>query len=386
MEASDMAEDRDTVVDADGHVCEPPDLWTARLPAKHRERGLRLRWNEATGYDEAWVEDWCITDRGLVGLGNAGTSFEALGKGRRYVDGNPAGFCARERLRVLDAEGIDVAVLYGGLALSLPAIHDPELAVASCRVYNDWIAEFCHADSSRLAGVAALPLQDPPAAVREARRAVTELGLRGVFCRPNPLNPDARLLHDPAHEPVWDELEQLGVPLTFHPAGLWDMPGTSRAMHQFMAPGTHHAVILFFDSYMTLANLVFAGVLERHPGLRVAVLECGGGWIAHWMDRLDEFTESYGWQLGHLKLKPSEYFLRQGYISFDPGERTMGALSQFIGTESMIWASDFPHSDAKYPGVVNELREHITDLPATARANLLGRNAMRLYGLRSPHA
>src|SRR5262249_44886493 len=137
---------------------------------------------------------------------------------------------------------------------------------------------------------------------------------------------------------------------------------------------------------MTLANLVFAGVLERHPGLKVAVLECGGGWIAHWMDRLDEFTESYGWQLGHLKLKPSEYFLRQGYISFDPGERTMGALSQFIGTESMIWASDFPHSDAKYPGVENEHPTHITDLPAPARANLLGRNAMRLYGLRSPHA
>jgi uncharacterized protein len=380
-----MAEDRETVVDADGHVCEPPDLWTAGLPAKHRERALRLRWNEATGYDEAWVEDWCITDRGLVGLGNAGTSFEALGKGRRYVDGNPAGFSARERLRVLDAEGIDVAVLYGGLALSLPAIHDPELAVASCRVYNDWIAEFCRVDARRLAGVAALPLQDPQAAAREARRAVTELGLRGVFCRPNPLNPDARLLHDPAHEPVWDELEQLGIPLTFHPAGLWDMPGTSRAMHQFMAPGTHHAVILFFDNYMTLANLVFAGVLERHPGLKVAVLECGGGWIAHWMDRLDEFTESYGWQLGHLQLKPSEYFLRQGYISFDPGERTMGALSPFIGTQSMIWASDFPHSDAKYPGVVRELREHSADLPAEARANLLGRNAMRLYGLRSPH-
>jgi len=380
-----MAEDRETVVDADGHVCEPPDLWTAGLPAKHRERALRLRWNEATGYDEAWVEDWCITDRGLVGLGNAGTPFEALGKGRRYVDGNPAGFSARERLRVLDAEGIDVAVLYGGLALSLPAIHDPELAVASCRVYNDWIAEFCRVDPRRLAGVAALPLQDPQAAAREARRAVTELGLRGVFCRPNPLNPDARLLHDPAHEPVWDELEQLGIPLTFHPAGLWDMPGTSRAMHQFMAPGTHHAVILFFDNYMTLANLVFAGVLERHPGLKVAVLECGGGWIAHWMDRLDEFTESYGWQLGHLQLKPSEYFLRQGYISFDPGERTMGALSPFIGTQSMIWASDFPHSDAKYPGVVRELREHSADLPAEARANLLGRNAMRLYGLRSPH-
>src|SRR5215470_10886519 len=122
------------VVDADGHVCEPPDLWTSRLPAHLRERGLRLRWNEETGYDEAWVEDWCITDRGLVGLGNAGTSFEDLGRGRRYVDGHRAGFDAHERLAVLDAEGIDVTVLYGGLALSLPAIHDPELAVWHCRV------------------------------------------------------------------------------------------------------------------------------------------------------------------------------------------------------------------------------------------------------------
>ncbi|MGH7899178.1 MAG: amidohydrolase family protein [Candidatus Binatia bacterium] len=376
-----MTEEREIVVDADGHVCEPPDLWTKGLPAKLRERALRLRWNDATGYDEAWVEDWCITDRGLVGLGNAGTSFEELGRGRRYVDGNRGGFDPHERLRILDAEDIDVAVLYGGLGLSLPAIHDRELAVASCRVYNDWIAEFCRADPRRLVGVAALPLQDPQAAAAEARRAVRELGLRGVFCRPNPLNPDGRMLHDSTHEPVWDELEALGVPLMFHPAGLWDMPGTSRSMAQFMAPGTHHAVILFFDNYMSLANLVFAGVLERHPGLRLGVLECGGGWIAHWMDRLDEFTESYGWQLRHLKLRPSEYFLRQGYVSFDPGERTMGSLAKFIGTETMIWASDFPHSDAKYPGVVAELREHSADLSAEARANLYGRNALRLYGL-----
>src|SRR2546426_486686 len=84
------------------------------------------------------------------------------------------------------------------------------------------------------------------------------------------------------------------------------MPGTSRSMAGLMAPGTHHAVILFFDNYLTLANLVYAGVLERHPRLRVGVLECGGGWIAHWMDRLDEFVESYGWQLSHLPPQPGE--------------------------------------------------------------------------------
>src|SRR5262245_3070835 len=367
------------VVDADGHVCEPPDLWTSRLPDALRERGIRLRWNDTTGYDEAWVEDWCITDRGLVGLGNAGTSFTDLGRGRRYADGHRAGFDARERLRVLDDEGIDAAVLYPGLGLSLGAIKDPALAAASARIYNDWIAEYCAAEPTRLFGAAALPLQDPAAAAVEVRRAAA-LGLRAVFARPNPL-PDGTMLHDRALDPVWTALEESGLPLAFHPAGLWDLPGTSRAMNQLMAPGTHAALILFFDNYMTLSNLVYGGVLERHPGLRVVVLECGGGWIAHWMDRLDEFTDSYAWQVGHLRQKPSDYWRRQGFVSFDPGEHTMGSLARLIGTGGLVWASDFPHSDAKYPGVVAELTEHAADMDAGARAALLGGNACRLYGI-----
>jgi predicted TIM-barrel fold metal-dependent hydrolase len=157
-------------------------------------------------------------------------------------------------------------------------------------------------------------------------------------------------------------------------------------MRQYMADGTPHAVILFFDQYMTLSNLVYAGVLERHPGLKVLILECGGGWIAHWMDRVDEFTKAYGWQLRHLSLAPSEYFLRQGFISFDPGERTMGAMTRFIGSERMVWASDFPHSDARYPGVVDELREHSEDLAPEARVGLFGRNALALYGIPDPRA
>ena len=374
-----MENPRTAIVDGDGHVCEPADLWEKRLPPGMRERGLRLRWNEDTGFDVCLLEDRVVTDRGLVGLGNAGTSFADLGRGVHYQDVNPAGFLPRERLRVMDAEGIDVAVLYPGLGLSLGAIADPALAVASCEVYNDWLSEFCSADPRRLVGVAALPLQDPIAAAREARRAVLQLGLRGGFCRPNP-HAD-RPFHDPAYTPVYEALEDLQVPLAFPPAVLWDMPGTSRAMAHLMAEGTHHALILFFDDYLTLANLVYGGVLERHPHLQVLILECGGGWIAHWMDRLDEFTDSYRWQLGHLKLKPSEYFLRQGTVSFDPGERTMGALTRFIGSERMIWASDFPHSDAKYPGVVDELREHTADLEPQARARLFGLNALRLYGI-----
>lgn len=370
--------DREYVVDADGHVCEPADLWTRGLPPKLADRGIRLRWNEATGFDECLVEDQIATDRGLVGLGNAGETFADFGRGRHYEELNPAGFDAAERVKVLDSEGIDLSVIYPGLGLKLGGIRDPELAVWSCRVYNDWLAEWTATAPDRLRGVGALPMQDPVEAASEAHR-IKDLGLVGGFARPN-----AYLevpFHHPAYTPVWEALEETGLPLALHPAGLPDMPGASRALLTLMAPGTHHALILLFDQQMTLSNLTYGGVLERHPNLRVIVLECGGGWIAHWMDRLNEFEESYGWTTASMSLTPEEYFRRQCWISFDPGERTPALLEPALGSDRFIWASDFPHSDAQYPGVVDELREHNADLSPAGRVGLFGANALAMYGL-----
>ena len=369
------------MVDADGHVCEPPDLWEQELPVKLRDQGIRLRWNEATGYDECLVEDRVATDRGLVGLGNAGESFDDFGRGRHYEDLNPAGFDAAERVKVLDSEGIDLSVIYPGLGLKLGGITDPELAVWSCRVYNDWIAEWTGSAPDRLRGVGALPMQDPAAAAVEARR-IQDLGLVGGFARPNAYLD--RPFQHPVYTPVWEALEETGLPLALHPAGLPDMPGAAKALLTQMAPGTHHALILLFDQQMTLSNLTYGGVLERHPGLKVIVLECGGGWIAHWMDRLNEFEESYGWATAAMSLTPEEYFRRQCWISFDPGERTAGLLGPLVGADRFVWASDFPHSDAQYPGVVDELRERSGSLPAADRAGLFGRNALDMYGLTAP--
>ena len=368
----------DLVVDADGHVCEPADLWTRGLPAHLRDKGIRLRWNEETGYDECLVEDRMATDRGLVGLGNAGEDFVEFGRGRHYEGLNPAGFDAHERVKVLDAEGIDVSVMYPGLGLKLGGIVDRDLAVASCQVYNDWIAEWCAQAPDRLVGVGALPMQDPKRAADEVRR-IAGLGLRAGFARPNAYND--RHMHHPVYTPVWEALCETGLPIAFHPAGLADMPGAGRALTHLMAAGTHHALILLFDEQMTLSNLVYGGVLERFPELKVAILECGGGWIAHWMDRLDEFLESYGWATGGLSLTPREYFQRQCWISFDPGEITSKVLAPIVGGDRFVWASDFPHSDAKYPGVVDELRESSVGMDPHDRTALFGTNALAMYGL-----
>jgi len=367
------------VVDADGHVLEPADLWERNLPAHLRDKAVRMRWNPDTGFDERFVEDRLYAERGVAGLGNAGESYADFGRGTHYADLNPAGFDPKERVKVLDAEGIDVSVLYPGLGLALGGIRDPELAVASCRVYNEWIAEFASAEPSRLVGVGALPLQDPHAAVAEVHHIV-ELGLRAGFTRPNPSA--GRALHDRVFDPVYAAMAEAGLPLAFHPAGLPDVEGAAVQMGPLMAMGTHHALILLFDDYVTLSNLVYGGVLQRHPTLQVAILECGGGWIAHWADRLDEFYESYEWMVEpRLELKPSEYFRRQCVVSFDPGEHTAPLLHELVGEDTFIWASDFPHSDAKYPGVVDELLERTATMAPGPRAKLVGGNAVRLYGL-----
>ena len=378
-----MAEptEREYVVDADGHVCEPADLWERGLPAHLAGRGIRLRWNEETGFDECLLEDRMVTDRGLVGLGNAGESFEDFGRGRHYEDLNPAGFDPHERVKVLDSEGIDLSVMYPGMGLKLGGIQDPELAVQSCAVYNDWIADWCSTAPDRLKGVGALPMQDPDEAAREVHR-IRERGLIGGFARPNAYND--RPFHHPTYTAVWEALEETGLPLGLHIAGLPDMPGASKLMLHLMAPGTHHALIPVIDQMMTLSNLVYGGVLERHPGLKVAVLESGGGWIAHWMDRLNEFEESYSWAAAPMSMNAEAYFRRQCWISFDPGERTPGALGPIAGADRFIWASDFPHNDAQYPGVVDELREHNAGLPDDARTGLFGLNALDLYGLPHP--
>ncbi len=367
------------VIDADGHVCEPVDLWERELPPSMRDRGPRVRYDDGVGTQQVLVEDHVAIPMGLAGLGNAGMHRnQEFGNALVYPDDlNPGGWDAKQRLEVMDAEGIDMAVLYCGLGQSLGGFDDVELAVASHQVWNDWIADWSSADPDRLIGTAVIPPHDPVAAAREVERA-NDLGLVAGVIRPNPVH--GVPLWSPHFDPMYEALAGTGLPLGLHGAGLFDVDGVSKRMVDLMAMGTHHALILFMDQYLTLAGLVYGGVFERHPELQVLVLECGGGWIAHWMDRFDEFLEAYDWALtAPLSLTPSEYFRRNCVISFDPGERTMGAMADLAGEDNLIWASDFPHSDAKYPGVVDELMERVEDLTAERQRKIVGANAARVY-------
>ena len=360
------------VIDADGHVLEPLSAFGG-LPADQRVRSER----DALGLDHVWVGAQEIVTVSLGFLGTPGSQMEDLAHSLRYEEATPGGFDARLRLADMDAEGIDVAVLYPSLGLNFWALDDAAAAVALARAYNDWLAGYCAADPARLVGAAMLPFQDPDASAHELRRAHHELGFPAAFVRPNPCG--TRVISHPAYEPVWAAAEELGVTIGIHEGS----SNTIRtlAMDRPFNPLILHAVSHAFEQMLACAQLMVFGVMERHPDLRFVFLEAGGGWAPYWLYRLDEQLHGFGGFCPELRRPPSEYFARQCWVSFEVDEPTLPALAPFVGEDRIVWGSDYPHHDATFPGAVKALRDLIEPLPAETRDRILGGNAAELYRL-----
>ena len=220
----------------------------------------------------------------------------------------------------MDEEGLDVAVLFRTFPLHCDDSLEAEYANDLCRAWNDWMADFCKADPKRLRPSALITLHDVDLAVDETRRAVTELGAIGLCLVPEPIN--GRHIHDRYYDPLWREAEKLGAPICFHPAA---SPNQDQAVHRFKGH-TNEAVLI--NAFRNPVELMFAvgsfcagGVLERFPNLRVAFLEGNCGWLPWALYRLDERWEMRkGYCNEPMSLRPSDYFLRQCFISVDVEE------------------------------------------------------------------
>jgi predicted TIM-barrel fold metal-dependent hydrolase len=386
------------VVDADGHVLEPPTGLWERAPAEFKDRMFRVVRDDE---GKEWVHYDGAVSRATAIAGTAGMSVEEQTRAFRgdlqYSDMVPGSYEPEPRIPVLDTDGIDQSVLYPTRLLDIARLADHAFAAAVSRAYNDWLVDYCRYAPDRLFGIAMVPQQDIELAVAEIHRA-KGLGMVGVFARPNPSVGERKLL-DPVYDPLWRACAEADLPLGLHPFLAPDMPGACRALGINEIKGgdviaqTAMGNIFFtqaisnpFDMMLSLTYLIAGGVLERHPNLRVLLLEANGGWIVPWLERLDHHHEIFGRDVPAMKMKPSEYFKRQCWISFDADESTlaMTAESPLVGADRIIWASDYPHPDAKYPGVTEELDEACERLSEAQRARIFGLNAAELYKLPAP--
>lgn len=276
-----------------------------------------------------------------------------------------------KRLSDMDLEGIDVSVLFPTSAFGITQSPEKDYAAAFCRAYNDWIASVCRG-SPRLKGVGLVPFQNVPAAVAEVDRAVTQLGLAGIAIAAFGLKEH---LGSPAFWPIYEVLERLNSPLLVHNSR--QGPAGEVRFDTFLLT---HTVARPVETLIACAALMYGGVPEKFPKLRIAFLECGCGWVPYWIDRMDEEWEKRQCEAPLLKAKPSEYIVHgQWFFAAEPEERTLPYVMDRIGDDKLIFASDYPHWDGMFPHVVSTIRGR-DDLSAAAKQKFLGENALQLYG------
>ena len=374
------------IVDSDAHVIEPHRIWTDYLDEACRARaprpvGLTFGF-EFDGYTinvpSQWSPDASADDVARLSE-RIQASYEEL-----FPFAFAHGFSPESQLVDMDREGIDEAFLYPSFGLFVLATDDidPVLAAALARAYNSWLADFCASGDGRLHGVAMLALQDPGAAAAEARRCAEELGFRAAFVRPNPVG--GRNFDDPAYDPIWEVMSAHAMALGVHEGGFPRLPQVVRG--RLTHPEQVHICCHPMEQMIAAVSLIYGGVLERFPGLKVAFLEAGCGWVPFWLHRMDEHWEnSTGRNFGveHvLRQAPSEYFRRQCYVSADAGEYMLAQVIDLIGDDRIVFSTDYPHPDSPWPHAVEEF----LGLPGVGHATkqkILWDNAMSLYGVGS---
>lgn len=376
------------IISADDHIdlqYLPPDIFVSRVPEKLRDRVPQVVQTESGGR-------WFYEGRDLFahgmqrGAGNhPGGLKGALERSGTLREGELRPTTPHLRLEDMARDGVAAQVLYGPVSGMVALVSmNPETLVTCFRAYNEWLAEFCAAAPTQFLGAGLLPYHDPKASAEEMYH-LAELKLPQCMFMAGSAQPG---LYEDAWEPLWSAAEETGVIIGFHIS-----VGTLRSVkmehhaQNFAATGTNMALLqLQLDE--PVAEVILAGVLERHPKLKIVVAEAGIGWIPfvlqrleHSLDRLRGNQEYWDQRGGtKLSLRPTDYFRRQMWATFQEDKVGIQLLDN-IGADRVMWASDYPHPDGTFPYSQQAIEEQLGHLPAETRRLITFENARQLYGL-----
>ena len=371
------------IISSDTHSFEPYDLWTTRIDTRFKERAPKVADIDGRKW---WVSDGLKTLAAPSSGAQLGVRFEnpeALTIDVNMEEGRPGGYIPEENVKDMDADGVDVNIIYPGVTLSLWIVPDSELLSAIFRVYNDWLAEFCSANPTRLKGIAALNTDDVQDAVAELERSA-KIGLIGGMISVYP--PEDRPYDSREYDPLWAAAQDLQMPLSLHLATNRPGPGADLGNIEDVKP----RFVCNMDYWVrcSLSDIIYSGVLERFPKLQIGSVEHELSWIPHFLDRLDFtitqrpkdiYTKGYlDWMKNDML--PSDYFHRNVFCGFQ--EDGLGIRDRhIIGVDNLQWGSDYPHPESTFPRSRDILEEILADCNEEEKAKITGGNAARTYNI-----
>lgn len=348
------------LVSADAHVNEPRALWWDSLPASMRDRApARIRPSDEGAWEMRRHDETTLTQAQID-----------IQEERARHEQNDLGY----RLTVMAEDGISGECVFPTIGLYLWDIDDGELGAACCEIYNDWIHDVLESKSDRHRCAGLIPTWSIDAAVREVRR-IARMGLGSIML---PLRGVPEECNSPIWEPLWDEIESAGLPVVMH-------QGSGHDMLFYRGPGAAVANLLATQSMAprSAALLATSGALERHPGLHVVFVETNGAWLSWAMDTLDSYYEAFleypGWVRPLLREKPSHYLANQVHATFQWDPTGLRNLPR-TGVRSLLWGSDYPHSEGTYPHSRRIVQELLGDFDTDEATQILGGTAIELFG------
>ena len=367
-------------ISVDEHVQEHPEVWTKRLS--------RAKWGERMPHlakNSNGKERWLIDGReiALAGVADCGAVMSQRTENPQRWAAVPAMvYDARERLKAMDAAGIDAAVLYPTVAgiggQNFGRIEDGELELACVQAYNDWLLEEWAGVSPRFVPQCIVPLAPIESTVAEIRRCVAN-GHRGVIYPSIPMElRELPHINEAVYDPVWAACQDLGVPICFHagasakiqiPAYGGYAPATAAAFEAITRPAS---------SVSVLVNLLISKILMRFPKLKIVLAESGLGWGAYLLEYTD--FQATGDQLPQngYDLMPSELFKRQCYL-VGWYDRASLRVRDYIGTDNILWSSQFPQATSTWPNTQAALAKSFAGVADADKQKILWHNAAQLY-------
>jgi len=414
------------VFDSDSHVVEPRELWDKYLEPEYRTAGKQALWREEgklgsyLKVNGKMIRDSMNSNIPRHAIWKPGMTWDKVGEldpDQRHAmtegASNP-----QARLRDMDAMGVDQAFLYPTwFAEGFHLVEDPDVAYALARGYNNWIADFCKLAPDRLFAASMVPLQNMDYALEELRRTAKLPCFRGAFLRPMFI--EGHYFTHPYYDPLWAELETLGVTAAVHPtAGLWNPEWTSHGpfsekvkgranQHSFLSvagggpaagggnnqgfsfaasPPLGHPIApilsYWLDNHMFVSStLIGFTVMQRYPNMKVVVAHGKASWMEEVIEKMEASTRTI--PLLHVypvRTDPEEMW-EEGHVmlGFDAEERLIRKLPEDFA-EKVVWGSRYPHHDttSAWDAIAMLTQSHVAE---ATLVRMFGSNAAEQFGV-----
>jgi len=371
-------------ISSDSHVVEPPSAYTDRIDPKFRDRAPFLAYEEKRGdvYNIPGLAGGKFT---IGSIAAAGTPPELRRwDGKRFEELHRGGWEPKARIVDMDRDKVAAELLYPTIGMTLIGHPDFEYARACMQAYNGWLEEFCSAAPERLYGIGMTAARNPKEMIADLEQ-FKDMGFKGVML------PDAPGEEDYDHEiydPVWQACVDLDLPPSFHVLPM-TRASAAKGAHISVAPenkprgGRLNAFLNVIRLNQDVIGLmIFGGVFDRVPDLKLVCVEADAGWAPHYMYRMDHmYKEHRFWaEAKRIQRMPSEYFRENVYMTFQD-DLVAFQTAELNNPSRLLWASDFPHTDSTWPHSMESLEMMTAHVDAATAKRIVHDNVNELYKL-----